>query len=237
MDSSVVVVDGTATRLDFFSLAGTYQRRVRIGTPGCGSAPARDLDSGNGHVFLLRVCTRTDGRTSALLERVGPTGERDVLLDSIYGDLSSGAFDPTRAPMLAAVQGEVYFSITPDRCTQEVGSARVSLTLCHPDDRPVLLADSARARLGALAPGFESLGAALLVPERYPPFEDIVEVGGRLAFHTIVDDQARVLDVAAGDELERFTLPTGARVFTGTRALLFAREDREGTSFAVVPLP
>jgi hypothetical protein len=101
----------------------------------------------------------------------------------------------------------------------------------------VLLADSTRARLGALAPRFESLGAALLVPERYPPFEDIVEVGGRLAFHTIVDDQARVLDVAAGDELERFTLPTGARVFTGTRALLFAREDREGTSFAVVPLP
>jgi hypothetical protein len=43
--------------------------------------------------------------------------------------------------------------------------------------------------------------------------------------------------VAGESVLERFNLPTDARIFFGTRTVLLARELTEGTAFAVLPIP
>jgi hypothetical protein len=234
----VVVAAASGARLDVFSHEGAFLRRIALASPGCGAAPVRELLGGSGHVVLLRLCTRRDGRTSVLVERVGPTGERTLLEERLHSDLRAGTIDPTRAPLLARAEGRLYLGLTPERCVREVGAgpgqARV---FCHPDSQPVMLPDSMRARLRELAPRFDGTGATLVVPERYPPFDALLEVDGRLAFQVLLDEHARAWDVVAGRSLERIVLPVDVKVFAGARAVLMAREEPRGTAFGVLPLP
>jgi hypothetical protein len=141
-------------------------------------------------------------------------------------------------PVLTRAGGRLYLGITPDRCVREVAlqpdSARA---FCHPDPNPLALPDSVREQLRALTGRLGAQGASVDVPERYPPFEGILEVGGRLAFHSVLSENARAWDVVNGDRLERILLPTGARIFAGESGLLLARDQLEGTSFVVLPLP
>jgi hypothetical protein len=238
LDSAVAVVDLTGSRLDLFSTEGAFLRRIPLGSPDCRSTPVRELLGGDGHVVLLRLCVRSTGRTSALLERIGPTGERSVLEERAFSGLRGGTLDPTRVPVLARAAGRLYLGVTPDPCVREVGAEPASArSLCHPDAHPVPLPDSLRRRLGELVPRLGALGASVVVPDRYPPFEGVLEVGGRLAFHVLLEGGGRAWEVVNGGGLERILLPSEVTVFAGARGLLLAREDVEGTAFAVVPLP
>jgi hypothetical protein len=238
LDTTIVVAGATGTRLDFFSVDGTYQRRVRLDSPGCATAGVDAVLSGSTHLIVLRRCMRANGRTTVLLERVDFSGERTMLSERLLTDLRAREIDPTRFPMVTAIEERVYLGVSPDPCVQEVVSgAELATAYCHPHDLVIPVPDSLRAELRRLAPRFTAFGASLVVPERYPPFDAIENVGGQLAFRTLLDDRGRALDVVRGDRLERILLFDGSEIFPGARGLLLAREEPEGTTFAVLPLP
>jgi hypothetical protein len=238
LDSFVVVMDLSGTRLDVFSAAGAFVQRVAVGSPDCGALAVRDLLGGIGHVVSMRLCTRTSGQATVLVEEIALSGERTLLEERDFGDLASGTLDPTRTPVIARTGGRLYLGITPDRCVREVASeSGPASAICHPDPQPLALPDSLREQFRALSGRLGAQGTSIAVPERYPPFEDILEVSGRLAFHTLLSEDGRAWDVVNDDHLERILLPEDTRVFAGTRGLLLARDQLEGTSFAVLPLP
>jgi hypothetical protein len=238
IDSSLVVIDAAGRALDLFDLRGRFQSRVPLRQTSCAAAPVRQLVEGPGALALLSLCTRSNGSTSALVERIRLTGAREVLLDSVYNDLASGRVDPSRAPLLATVGGRLHFAITPGRCVKVLeGAVEEPERICHPDPHPIPIPDSLKTALRALEPRVRSMGATLVVPERLPPFTGILEVQGRLAFHVVVDDSTHALEVVRGGRLERILLPLDTDFATGTRGFLFAQDRPEGTVFAVVPNP
>jgi hypothetical protein len=238
VDSLVAVVDGAGRTLDLFGLDGAFRSRVPLGHSGCAGAPVRELVGERASVVMLRLCTRPDGSTSALVERVQLTGDRQVLLNHVYHDPSSGTMDPMHIPLLARVGQHLYFVITPERCVSVLEPVPGQPgSVCHPDDNPLAMPDSLKRVFRELEPRARAIGATLRVPDRFPPFDAILAVGDRLAFHVIVDDSTHALEVVRGTHLERMILPGRASFAAGSRSLLFAQDRLEGTSFAVLPLP
>jgi hypothetical protein len=238
VDSLVAVIDAAGRTMDLFALDGAFSSRTPLRDTGCASAPVRELVGEPASVVLLRLCTRRDGSTSALVERVQLGGEREVLLDRSYQETSSGKLDPMRMPLLASVGRHLYFVITPDRCVTVLDPALGQPgSVCHPDDNPVALPDSLKSVFRELEPRARAVGATLVIPDRLPPFADILAVGGRLAFHVMLDDGTHALEVVRDSQLERLILPGRASFAAGGRSLLLAQDRLEGTAFAVLPLP
>jgi hypothetical protein len=237
-DSVLVVIDAAGTTLDLFGLDGEFRSRVPLRPTGCAAAPVRRLVDGPGTLALLSLCTRQSGSTAALVERIHLDGTRDVLLDSVYNDVSRGRVDPSRIPMLARIGDRLHFAITPGRCVRILEAAAGEPDrICHPDADPVRVPDSLKAAFRELEPRARAVGATLVVPERLPPFDGILDVQGRLAFHVVLDDSTHALEVARGGRLDRILLPVDTHFAAGTRGLLLARDLTEGTVFAVVPFP
>ena len=238
VDSTLVVVDAAGTTLDLFGLDGRFRTRVPLPPTSCAAAPVRHAVEGSGTLALLSLCTRMEGSTSALVERIHLTGEREVLLDSVFNDVRSGKIDPTRTPLLTRVGGRLHVAITPGRCVHvlEAGVDEPD-RICHPDTNPVTIPDSLMSTFRELEPRVRSLGAAMVVPERLPPFDGVMEVQGRLAFHVVLGEDSHALEVARGARLERILLPVGAHFAPGSRGLLLAQDRPQGTVFAVVPFP
>jgi hypothetical protein len=238
VDSLVVVVDAAGRTMDVFGADGAFRSRVPLRDTGCASAPVRELIGGPASVVLLRLCTKRDGSTSALVERVQLAGDRQVLMDRVYHETSSGKLDPMRLPLLAGVGRRLYFVISPDRCVTVLEPAPGQPgSICHPDDNPIALPDSLARVFKELEPRARAVGATLVIPERLPPFTDILAVGGELAFHVLVDEDTHALEIVRDDHLERVILPGRASFAAGSRTLLLARDELEGTAFAVLPLP
>jgi hypothetical protein len=162
-----------------------------------------------------------------------------TVTESVYNRLLGETFRPERYPVLAAHGDRLYLGIAPERCLDALDPGGEALERsCHPEDDPPALPDSLKDAFRALDDRIRAVGGTLAVPERYPPFDRLHLVGGRLAFRAVLDDDLRALDVVEdGGRLRRVLLPRGVRVFTGGRSLLLARELLEGTAFAVAPLP
>jgi hypothetical protein len=238
LGSRLAVLDTNGWRLDLFSTDGDHVERVVLSVPECGSAPVGKVVGGAASLILLRRCLKRDGSTTALIERLDGAGRRDVVEERAYGDVRSGRFDLLRAPLLAGVEGRLYLAIAPERCADLVGDgADPSAGVCYPEMETPPLPDSVREQMQALAPRMRALGLTVETAERYPPFTDLLEVGGHLAFEVPLVEGGRAIDVVRGDALERILLPDGAQVFFGRDEVLIARDLLEGTAFAVLPLP
>ena len=238
VDSTLVVVDAGGNRLDLFTLQGAFRERVPLRSPAaCAAAPVRDLIGQSGPLAMLRLCTRTNGSTAALVERVSLSGDRESLVDTVFNDLSRG-IDPTRIPLLASVAGSVRFVITPERCVIVLGQSEdVPRSTCHPDADPLLVPDSLKASFKDVESRVRAMGGTLKIPDRFPPFDRLLTVGDQLAFHVILDDSTHALEVVRGERLERIQLPNRTSFWVGTRTILLAQDRLEGTAFAVLPLP
>jgi len=238
LDSLLVVIEASGALMHVFSHDGTFQRRVALTADGCPVGPVRQALGGSGTIALLRTCSRPDGSTSARVERIDGAGVSEVLEDRVYNDLASGSVDPARFALLARVGNRLYFGVAPERCvTQLLGSSDARETLCHPAPVRVGLPDSIQRTFRDLEPRMRAAGATLIVPDHHPPFNRLLSVGGRLAFHVVLGDRERALDVVVNGGLERIVPPPETILFAGERSLLVAQERLEGTAFAVVALP
>jgi hypothetical protein len=147
--------------------------------------------------------------------------------------------DPSRVPLLARVGDRLHFAITPDRCVTvlEAGVDEPA-QICHPDPNPVRMPDSLKAPFRKLEAQTRALGATLVIPERFPPFDGLIALDGQLAFHVLIDDRTRALEVARPNgRLDRILLPVGAKLASGARGLLLASDRPQGTVFAVMQHP
>jgi hypothetical protein len=239
VDSVLAVVDDAGTRLDLYGLDARFRSRVQLQPTGCAAAPVRELVGEPHTLALLSLCTRATGKTSALVERVRLSGEREVLLDLVYNDVSTGKIHPGRMPLLTRVGDRLYFAITPERCVTVLeADVDEPARICHPDSNPVQMPDSLKDIVRKLEPRARAVGATLAMPERLPPFDGLLELDGRLAFHVILDDRTHALEVVRGaGRLERILLPRDAKIASGNRGLLLASDRAEGTVFAVTPHP
>jgi len=238
LDSLLVVIEGSGALMHVFFPDGTFQRRVALTADGCPVGPVRQALGGRATIALLRTCSRPDGSTSARVERIDAAGVSEVLEDRVYNDLGTGSVDPARFPLLARVGDRLYFGLAPERCVTLLdGSADAPEALCHPATVRVALPDSIQRAFRDLEPRMRAAGATLILPEHHPPFTRLLSVGGRLAFHVVLGDRERALDVVVNGGLERIVPPQEAILFAGERSLLLAQERLEGTAFAVVVLP
>jgi hypothetical protein len=142
-------------------------------------------------------------------------------------------------PLLTRVGDRLYFAITPERCVTVLeADVDEPARICHPDSNPVQMPDSLKDIVRKLEPRARAVGATLAMPERLPPFDGLLELDGRLAFHVILDDRTHALEVVRGaGRLERILLPRDAKIASGNRGLLLASDRAEGTVFAVTPHP
>ena len=236
VDSTLVTVDETGETLNHFGTDGAFLGRVRVPPADCAIGAVREVLSDAEGLVLLRTCTRGDGSTSARVERVSLAGDVHLLAERRYNVLGRGRLDPARFPVLAAPGGRIYLGVAPDRCVSLVG-AEDAPRLCHPETSPPPLPDSVVREFRKIELRLRALGADVVVPERYPPFDQILALNGQLAFRVVLGEGRWALDVHQGDALARLLPPAGVRVLPGSRSLLLARELLEGTAFAVVRLP
>jgi hypothetical protein len=237
VDSTLVVVDAGGNSLDLFGMDGAFRDRVPLRTSGCAGARVTELIGETEPLVMLSVCTRLDGKTAALVERVTLTGDREAVVDTVYHDLTNHDVDPTSMPLLVRARGILHFVITPDRCVTILEADEQGPdAICHPDRSPLAMPDSVQETFRTLEPRIRALGGTLSIPDRFPPFDRILSIRGNLAFHVMLDDSTHALEVTRGQELERILLPR-ARFLVGDGTILFAQDRLEGTAFAVLPLP
>lgn len=234
---SLLLVSGPRSgSIDVFSEGGEFQRRLPLEPPECGAARLHQLVGGDAVAALLWLCVEGTG-TRGFVQEIDREGNTRQIADRVVTEGQEEGVVTGRAPLLVRAGGRLHFGVTYDRCVFELESAPGGpAARCHPERVGLPVPDSVLQVVRAqLPPGPAS--ASIVLPDRLPPFDELVTVGDELAFHVILGERDHALDVVRGDGLERIIMPPGLRFSVGTRSVLFTRDALEGTAFAVVALP
>jgi hypothetical protein len=238
LGSVIAVLSRRGESLDLFEVDGSFRGRTPLAVPGCLAAPVEKLVSDGQHIVLVRRCAGAGGSMAARIERLDEQGVLERLAERAYGNVLTGPLNPMEAPALSSVRGQVHFGVVPSRCVERLSAAPGEPgNVCFPDVERPHLPEALTSGFREMEGRAKEAGVRVDLPERYPPFVDLVEVGGRLGFVVLLEQDRVAVDVLDGDRLRRIVLAPGIRAFFGPSSMLLARDDLEGTAFAVRPLP
>lgn len=231
---TIAVVDRAGESVHLFELDGTFRSRVPLTAPRCLAAPVENVASQGGRLVLLRRCMRSGMQMSAIVDRLDENGAWERLAEVPLA-IRSGI----EAPLLAAADGRIWLGITPDRCVESIPDGGGDAThLCYPDVEGPRLSESLEGAFAEMERSAAEAGVRVDVPERYPPFVELLDVGNHLGFLVPLDESRGAMDVwAGGERLRRILLPQDVAVFFGPTSMLFVQEGVTGTAFSVRPLP
>lgn len=232
----VLEVDG---RLLTFDLEGAHLHDSRIPPSGeCFSSTVQRVLGGDDGLHLLTTCTTAPGQFVARIGLLTREGETRTVLERPVQDARGGTVDPYRFPILASVDGTPALGIVGERCLRLADPRADGVErVCYPDLPLAPLPDSLRRTFDRSFARAIREGIRVTLPESLPPFLEVIDGDGAWGFLTVTEQGEYVLDLVRGDGLRRLTLPPRVRAFPSRDAILLVREELDGTSFAVVPIP
>ncbi len=240
LGDTLVVVERTLGTLERYRLDGTVVDRVRLPTEGCEVGFVRRAVVARGFLHLLRECLGGAGGGSRLrVERWEPEGRRTALLhERPWRDPSAGTpFRPGR-PVLAGEGDRLLFGDAQDGCLRSLPPA-VQEEVCHPDPPEAPLTRREQEALERARRVASLSGLRLEAPPHRVPFDEVFLLpGGRTVFRTVLEEDARRLDLLEpGGRSVTWPIEAGLWTRVGPRSILLAREGADGTEIRLLPLP
>lgn len=230
--NQIGVLEARGDRLVRFDLSGENLGTALLTDPACVFGPGQALvGDPRGGFVLLRSCSGMRGSTRGIVQRVGPRGRAETILDL---PLQSGnRFDPFRLPVITLMDEVLHFGLLSEGCLRPLESFVAHPApsgICVPTDERLPVPDSIRTRLEALSIQASRVGRTLEEPDRLPPFLEVRSSSAGPLLRVPLPGGGEALDLLhTGGSRTRIEVARPDAVFVGRDEILLVDDLMVGT--------